>query len=81
LQTPAHSRKEGKLLTETRFYGDPLAAFGAPARDHGAAALGLHAGAKSVRLRTVTPVGLERALGHEKSLLLRITIASGKQKV
>ena len=44
------------------------------------AALGLHPRSKSVLLRTVTPVRLECALGHEKSLLLVSSMAYGQTK-
>src|SRR5450755_4752587 len=67
---PPTPEKERTLLTETRFHRDPLAALGAPARDYGATALGLHSSTKSVRLRAMTPVRLKCALGHETSLLL-----------
>src|SRR5438105_9622159 len=53
------------LLAEPGLDRNPLAALRAPARDDCPPALGLHPGAKSMRLRAVTPVGLERALGHE----------------
>jgi len=65
-----NSGKGNRLLTETGLYGHPLASLGAPARDDRLAALGLHPGTKSVRLRAVTPVRLECALGHETYLLL-----------
>ena len=61
----SQSRKGNRLLTETGLHRHPLAALGAPARDHRLAALGLHPRTKSVRLRAVTPVRLECALGHE----------------
>jgi hypothetical protein len=60
-----NSGKGNTLLTEAGLYRHPLASLGAPARDHRLAALGLHSGAKSVRLRAVTSVRLECALGHE----------------
>ena len=65
-----NSGKGNRLLTEAGFYRHPLASLGAPARDHRLAALGFHPGTKSVRLRAVTSVRLECALGHETSLLL-----------
>jgi hypothetical protein len=58
------------LFTEAGLHRHPLAALGAAARDDGTAGLGLHPGAKSVRLRAVAPVGLESALGHELWVLL-----------
>ena len=58
------------LLAETWFHRDPLAPLGAAARQHLLAALGLHARAKSMFLRSLAPVGLECSLGHEKYLLL-----------
>jgi len=66
--TPA----EGKnvLLAKAGLYGDALAPLGAAARQDGLSTLGLHARPESVRLRPVTPIRLECALGHEKLLLL-----------
>src|SRR5450432_4837587 len=58
------------LIAETWFYRDPFAPLGAPAGNYLLAALGLHARAKSVCLRSLAPVGLECTLGHEKYLLL-----------
>src|ERR1700674_1633195 len=63
--TAANSGKGNILLTEAGLHRDPLASLGAPPRDHRLAALGLHPGTKSVRLRAVTSVRLECALGHE----------------
>ena len=63
--TAANSGKGNALLTEAGLHRDPLASLGAPPRDHRLAALGLHPGTKSVRLRAVTSVRLESALGHE----------------
>jgi hypothetical protein len=60
-----NSGKGSRLLTEAGLHRHSLASLGAPARDHRLAALGLHSGAKSVRLRAVTSVRLESALGHE----------------
>jgi hypothetical protein len=65
-----NSGKGNRLLTETGFHRNSLASLGAPARDHRLAALGLHPSTKSVRLRAVTSVRLECALGHETYLLL-----------
>ena len=67
---PRIPEKGETLLTEAGLHRHPLAALGAPARNYRAAGLGLHPRKKSVRLRAVTTVGLECALGHEKSLLL-----------
>ena len=58
------------LFAETWFHRDPLAPLGASAGNYLLAALGLHAHAKSVCLRSLAPVGLECTLGHEKYLLL-----------
>ena len=69
-ESSANSGKGEALLTEAGLYRHPLAALGAPPRNYRAAGLGLHPRKKSVRLRAVTTVGLECALGHEKSLLL-----------
>src|SRR5713226_655858 len=66
----AFFRRGETLLTEAGLYRHTLAALGTPPRNHRAAGLGLHPRKKAVRLRTVTTVGLECALGHEKSLLL-----------
>src|SRR5450432_603151 len=74
-ESSANSGKGETLLTEAGLYRHALAALGAPARNYGAAGLGLHPRKKSVRLRAVTTVGLECALGHEKSLLLRIWVS------
>ena len=65
----AHVRATG-LFAETWFYRDPFAPLGAPAGNNFLAALGLHALAKSMCLRSLAPVGLECTLGHEKYLLL-----------
>ena len=54
------------LFAETWFHRDPLAPLGATAGNYLLAALGLHAHAKSVCLRSLAPVGLECTLGHEK---------------
>jgi hypothetical protein len=54
------------LFAKTWFHGDPLAPLGATAGKNFLAALGLHARAKSVLLRSLAPVGLECTLGHEK---------------
>jgi hypothetical protein len=54
------------LFAETWFHRDPLAPLGAAAGKNLLAALGLHARAKSVLLRSLAPVGLECTLGHEK---------------
>ncbi len=58
------------LFAESWFHRDPFAPLGAPAGNYLLAALGLHARAKSVCLRSLAPVGLECTLGHEKYLLL-----------
>jgi hypothetical protein len=65
-----NSGKGNRLLTEAGLHRHPLASLGTPPRYHRCAALGLHPGAKSVRLRAVTSVRLESALGHETWLLL-----------
>jgi hypothetical protein len=65
-----NSGKGNRLLTEAGLHRHPLASLGPPARDHRLAALGLHPSSKSVRLRAVTSVRLECALGHETYLLL-----------
>jgi hypothetical protein len=72
--------RPAKLFTESGLHRNPLAALGAPPRNHRPTTLGLHAGAKAVRLRPLTPVRLECALGHEKSLLLIRIIALGQTK-
>ena len=71
-----NSGKGNRLLTEAGLHRHPLAALGAPARDHRLAALGLHPGTKSVRLRAVTSVRLECPLGHETSLLLILLVGA-----
>jgi hypothetical protein len=75
---PPIPEKAGRLFTEAGLYRHPLAALGSPARDYRLAALGLHTRAKSVRLRAVTSVGLECALGHETWLLLTSIVAIGR---
>ena len=60
----------GRLFTEAGLWRQPLATFGPPAREYRLAALGLHTRTESVRLRAVTSVRLECALGHETWLLL-----------
>ncbi len=62
------------LFAETWFYRDPLAPLGAPAGNYFLAALGLHARAKSVHLRSLAPVGLECTLGQSHSLLIASTV-------
>jgi hypothetical protein len=55
------------LLTKSGFHGNSFAAFRAAAGDDRASALGFHTRSKTVRLRTMTTVRLECALGHERS--------------
>ena len=76
---PPRPGKES-LLAEARFHRDALASLGAPAREHCCSALGLHPRSKAVLLRTLTPVRLKCALGHEKSLLLVSSMAYGQTK-
>jgi hypothetical protein len=71
-----NSGKGNRLLTEAGLNRHPLAPLGAPTRDHRLAALGLHPGTKSVRLRAVTSVRLECPLGHETSLLLILLVGA-----
>lgn len=54
------------LFAEAGLYRDPLAPLGTTAGKYLLAALGLHARAESVLLRSLAPVRLERTLGHEK---------------
>jgi hypothetical protein len=61
--------KEG-LVAIARADRDALAALGAPPRQYRSTALGLHAGAEAVRLRTATAIGLKCALRHGKIWLL-----------
>jgi hypothetical protein len=68
-----HIRATG-LFAETWFHRDPLAPLGAPAGNNFLAALGLHAHAKSVCLRSLAPVGLECTLGQSSSLLIPSTV-------
>ena len=77
---PRIPEKGETLLTEAGFHRHPLAALGAPPRNYRAAGLGLHPRKKSVRLRAVTTVGLECALGHEKSLLLMNWVSRLKRR-
>ena len=62
------------LFAETWFHRDPLAPLGAAAGNYFLAALGLHARAKAVYLRSLAPVGLECTLGQSSSLLLSSTV-------
>src|SRR5579872_255504 len=71
-----NSGKGNRLLTEAGLNRHPLAPLGAPTRDHRLAALGLHPGTKSVRLRAVTSVRLECPFGHETSLLLILLVGA-----
>jgi hypothetical protein len=77
-----NSFKPGKiarrLFAEAGLYRHPLATLSAPARQHCGSALGLHTRPESVLLRALTPVWLESALGHEKSLLLIRSMAYGQ---
>ena len=68
--TRTHRPASLGLIAESWFYRDPFAPLGAPAGNYFLAALGLHALAKSVCLRSLAPVGLECTLGHEKYVLL-----------
>jgi hypothetical protein len=68
------SRRAAGLFAETWFYRDPLAPLGASAGKYFLAALGLHAHAKSVCLRSLAPVGLECTLGQSSSLLIPSTV-------
>lgn len=53
-----------KLVAVARAHGNPLTASGAPARQHRSAALGLHAGAESVRLGTMAAIRLKCTFRH-----------------
>ena len=68
------------LFAEAGFHGNPLAAFGAAARQNLGSAFGLHPRAESVLLRALAPVGLESTFGHEKRLLLIRSIAERQTK-
>jgi hypothetical protein len=61
--------------------GDALASLGAAARQHGLAALGLHALPESVHLGTAAAIGLECPLRHLTPLLLLQEISMNKEKV
>jgi hypothetical protein len=66
-----HETARGNLLwknlfAKAWFHRDPLAPFGAAAGKNFLAALGLHARAKAVLLRSLAPIGLECTFGHEK---------------
>jgi hypothetical protein len=63
-------RKEEGLVAIARAHRDTLAALGAPPRQYRSTALGLHAGAEAVRLRTATAIRLKCALRHGKIWLL-----------
>jgi hypothetical protein len=67
-------RRAAGLFAETGFHRDPLAPLGATAGNNFLAALGLHAHAKSVCLRSLAPVGLECTLGQSSSLLIPSTV-------
>jgi hypothetical protein len=58
-----------QLVAETGAHGDLVAALGAAAAQHGGAGLGLHTAKKTVGLRAVAAVGLERTLRHGTALL------------
>src|SRR5437868_12497260 len=55
-----------ELASEAGLHRDALATLGAPAREHRLSGLGFHPAAKSVCFGPAAPVGLERALRHEK---------------
>src|ERR1700689_4384678 len=57
-------KRSQELIAITRTDGNTLAALGAPARQHRRAALGLHAAAEAVRLRTAAAIRLKCALRH-----------------
>lgn len=78
IRKPGFTGRNGILFAEARLHRYPLATLGAPARQHCGSALGLHARTESVLLRALTPVWLESALGHEKSLLLIRSMAFGQ---
>ena len=63
------------LFAKSRLYRNSFAPFGSAPGNHRASALGLHTGAKAVRLRTVAAVRLECTFRHEKSLAL-LSLAS-----
>src|SRR5271166_115464 len=60
----------GKLIAETRCYGNTLAPFGPAARQHGSPVLRLHASPEPVLLRALALIGLKCTFRHRKSLLL-----------
>ena len=62
--------RRGTLIAITRAHRDALASFGAPPRQHGLAALGLHPLAKAVHLGTPAAVRLECPLRHLTPILL-----------
>src|SRR4051812_47469259 len=62
-ESSANFGQEETLLPEAGLHRHSLAALCAPPRNYRAAGLGLHPRQKSVRLRAVTTVGLECALG------------------
>ena len=63
-------RPSSKLVAVTGADRYAFAACCAAAAEHGGAALGLHAGAKSVFLLAAVAVGLKCALGHGDALLI-----------
>ena len=63
------ARKSGRLVAMTRADRYTLATSSTATAQHRGPALGLHAGAKAVRLGAAMPVGLECALWHGNALL------------
>ena len=60
---------EKRLVAVAGAYSNALAALGAAARKHRCPCLGLHPRQKAVGLRSVAPIGLKCALGHNTALL------------
>lgn len=66
-----------RLVAVARRHGDTVPSLGATARQHGSTGLGLHAGAKAMRLGAVATVGLKSTLGH-RTVLIRESLPYGQ---
>lgn len=61
----------GTLIAISGADGNPLAALGATARQHGLSGFGLHAAAETMNFGSAAAIGLKCALRHGSALLKR----------
>jgi hypothetical protein len=67
-----YHHSESVLVAVAGTYGNAFAAFGAATGQHRGPRLSFHTRQKAVRLRAMTAVGLECALGHNAALLISL---------